>query len=262
MTKTHNMKRIALLLAAALVIASCSSPAEDAVFDKSMVEFLGNAFSEFTLGEDVTVFTAQNPEDNSKWNIQATVPMKKVSQEAIDSLSIEIVPVDERGVKVREDLTLQAQDLDNILPVLNTSDTTEKVVVFKSNKEFSRKEADAILAKAENLTMIINKLQSQQTSVAQEIEEKKAEAAKEEAKKKEQEKPTLNSLCEKYGIYGMLSKYERLLKERNKKEAKRVEDQMWEIEKKVKADNSLPESLRKRFVEYIENREDEIEKKY
>ena len=37
---------------------------------------------------------------------------------------------------------------------------------------------------------------------------------------------------------------------------------MWEIEKKVKADRSLPESLRKRFVEYIENREDQIEDKY
>ena len=60
----------------------------------------------------------------------------------------------------------------------------------------------------------------------------------------------------------MLSQYEKHLKNRDKRTAKKVEDQMWEIEKKVRADNSLPESLRKRFVEYIENREDEIEKKY
>ena len=106
--------------------------------------------------------------------------------------------------------------------------------------------------------MVINALKSKQTEVAEEIAEKEVEAKK----KKEQEKPTLNSLCEKYGIYGMLSKYEKLRKEKKKKEAKKVEDQMWEIEKKVRADNSLPESLRKRFVEYIENREDEIEKKY
>ena len=43
---------------------------------------------------------------------------------------------------------------------------------------------------------------------------------------------------------------------------KKVEDEMWEIEKKVKNDNSLPEDLRKSFVSYVEKREDEIEKKY
>ena len=60
----------------------------------------------------------------------------------------------------------------------------------------------------------------------------------------------------------MLAQYEKHLKNRDKRAAKNVEDRMWEIEKKVKADQSLPESLRKRFVEYIETREDQIEDKY
>ena len=60
----------------------------------------------------------------------------------------------------------------------------------------------------------------------------------------------------------MLSQYENHLKNRDKKAAKRVEDRMWEIEKKVKADQSIPEALRKKFVEYIETREDQIEDKY
>ena len=252
------MKRIVILLAVTFAIASCSSAPQDALFDKSAVDFIGNAFSDFSLTDDVSVFLAQNPEDQSKWSIQATVPVKKVSEGTIDSLGIEIVPLDERGVKVREDLCLQAQDLANIIPVLNSADSASKTIVFKSDREFTRKEAEAILAKAENLTMAFNKLQSQKTVVAEEIEAKKEEAAK--AEKKEQ--PTLNSLCEKYGIYGMLSQYEKHLKNREKKAAKQVEDRMWEIEKKVKADQSLPESLRKRFVEYIENREDEIEDKY
>lgn len=252
------MKRLLIILAAAAVLQACSSAPQDALFDKSVVELVGNAFSDFTLNDDVNVFLAQNPEDQSKWSIQASVPVRKVSEAAIDSLDIEIVPVDERGVKVRDDLSLQAQDLANIIPVLNSGDSTAKTLVFKSAREFTRKEAEAILAKAKNLTFAFNKLKSQKTAVSEEIEEKKEEAAKTEKK----EKPTLNSLCEQYGIYGMLAQYEKHLKNRDKKAAKKVEDRMWEIEKKVKADQSLPESLRKRFVEYIENREDEIEDKY
>lgn len=255
------MKRLFIFLAAAFALHACSSAPEDVLFDKSTVEFLGNAFSDFNLTDDVTVFLAQNPEDQSKWNIQATVPVKKVSEGNIDSLAIEIVPVDERGVKVREDLALQAQDLANIIPVLN-SDSTGKTIVFKSVREFTRKEADAILNKAENLTMAFNKFQSQQTAVAEEtaktVTEQKAEAAPAEKK----EKPTLNSLCEQYGVYGMLSQYEKHLKNRDKKAAKKVEDRLWEIEKKVMADNSLPEALRKQFKNYVEDREDQIEDKY
>ena len=255
------MKRIIILLAVTFAIASCSSAPQNALFDKSAVDFIGNGFSDFTLTDDVNVFLAQNPEDQSKWSIQATVPVKKVSEEAIDSLGIEIVPVDERGVKVRDDLSLQAQDLANLIPVLNSADSASKTIVFKSVREFTKKEAEEILAKAENLTMAFNKLQSQKTVVAEETEAKKEETAK-AAQTEKKEQPTLNSLCEQYGIYGMLSQYEKHLKNRDKKAAKQVEDRMWEIEKKVKADQSLPESLRKRFVEYIENREDEIEDKY
>ena len=37
---------------------------------------------------------------------------------------------------------------------------------------------------------------------------------------------------------------------------------MWEIEKKVKNDYTIPEWLRKSFVKYIEDKEDEIEDRY
>ena len=252
------MKRLLIILAAAVALQACSSAPQDALFDKSMAEFVGNAFSDFILTDDINVFLAQNPEDQSKWNIQATVPVKKVSEEAIDSLEIEIVPVDEKGVKVREDLSLKAQDLANIIPVLNSGDSTAKTIVFKSAREFTRKEAQAILAKADNLTMAFNKFQSQKPAVAEETVTPKKEVAKTE----KNEKPTLNSLCEQYGIYGMLAQYENHLKNRDKKAAKKVEDRMWEIEKKVKADQSIPEALRKKFVEYIETREDQIEDKY
>ena len=73
---------------------------------------------------------------------------------------------------------------------------------------------------------------------------------------------TLDGLCRKYGVYGLLARYENALKNKDKKGAKRIEDQLWSIEKKVKADRSIPESLRNRFKDYIEDKEDEIEDRY
>ena len=73
---------------------------------------------------------------------------------------------------------------------------------------------------------------------------------------------TLDGLCRKYGIYGMLSQYDRALRNGNKSRAKKIEDQLWAIERRVKADLSVPESLRGRFVSYIEDKEDDIEDRY
>ena len=253
------MKRFLFIFAATAALISCSTKQpEDVLIDKSAIEFLGNAFSDFSFTEDVNLFIAPNPEDNSKWSVQATTSVKKETSSTTDSVSIDIVPVDIRGVKLREDFCLQAQDMGNIIPVLNSSTENSKTLVFRSNRELSRKEAEQILAQTENLSVTVNSLKSQKTAIAEET------AAKEEEikKKEEQAKPTLNSLCEKYGVYGLLSKYDKLLSQRKKRDDKKVEDQLWEIEKKVMADGSLPQSLRQRFKDYIEDREDQIEDKY
>ena len=73
---------------------------------------------------------------------------------------------------------------------------------------------------------------------------------------------TFNSLMKKYGVYGRLAKYDKLLSQKEKKEAKRVEDELYEICKKVKADPTVPEWLAKKFRDYIEDEEDRIEDKY
>jgi len=67
---------------------------------------------------------------------------------------------------------------------------------------------------------------------------------------------------EKYGVYGLLSQYDRALKNKDKKKAKKIEDDLYSICKKVKADPTVPESVAKRFRDYIEDKEDEIEDKY
>ena len=252
------MKPFITILAIALALTACKSNPEDVLMDKTAVEFLGNAFNAFGLEDDVNLFMTQSLEDPSKWKIQATVPVKKLIAESIDSVSIDIIPQDDKGIRLREDLTLQAQDLNNIIPVLNASPETAKTLVLSSNKDFSKKEAADILNKTMNIAMNVNMLKSHQTEVAEE----EVAIQEEEQKKKEAERPTVNSLCKKYGVYGLLNQYDNLLKNREKKKAKQVEDKLWAIEKKVMADNSLPESLRKQFRQYVEETEDKIEDKY
>lgn len=167
-------------------------------------------------------------------------------------------------------------------------------------KDFSDKEAAALLKNVKKVLMTINtttpdkaveepEMTVEENEPEEVIEEKiapeapavkKAEPKEQKAEKKavtkaetktevktevkpeEKKEITLNSLLTDYGIYGMLSQYEKHLKNGEKAKAKQVEDKMWEIEKKVKKDPSIPKDLRDRFVDYIEDKEDEIEARY
>ena len=73
---------------------------------------------------------------------------------------------------------------------------------------------------------------------------------------------TLNDLLTQYGIYGMLAQYDKYLRKGERIKAKKLEDKLYSIEKKVQNDASLPKWMRDRFVEYIEKKEDEIEDRY
>jgi hypothetical protein len=67
---------------------------------------------------------------------------------------------------------------------------------------------------------------------------------------------------EKYGVYGRLAQYEKALSKKEKKKAKQIEDDLFKICKQVKADPTVPQSVAQKFRDYIEDKEDEIEKKY
>nr|MCR5039377.1 hypothetical protein [Bacteroidales bacterium] len=147
----------------------------------------------------------------------------------------------------------------------------EKTVVFSAGegmkKDFSYKEASELISKVKKIGLTLNALQKAQTTAATAAttatttSDTTPQAATVETGSTEtQPDPmTLNGLLTKYGIYGMLSQYERLLKKGERIKAKKLEDKMYEIEKKVSADKSIPKNLRERFVSYIENKEDEIE---
>lgn len=263
------MKKYLILLLSALVLFSCDSkqPSETSIA-KNDVDLTGNAFQSFRLGGEVKLLMVPHPDDNSKWMIRATTLLQKTDNVRIDDMTAEINLLDANGTKVREGFSLRAEDLASLMPVFNANPEAEKTVVFSADegmkKDFSYKEASELISKVKKIGLTLNAIQSVQTTAATTAtttSDTIPQAATVETGSTEtQPDPmTLNGLLTKYGIYGMLSQYERLLKKGERIKAKKLEDKMYEIEKKVSADKSIPQNLRERFVSYIENKEDEIE---
>lgn len=250
------MKRILAFAVVALVIAACGNNEPSELYvPKSTVDFAGNAFSSFSLGADVKLYTTPSPENSSEWTVQAVVPVRKETEAALESLDIKLIPLDDRSIRVSSGLVLQGEDLQSLVPVYNAGKSVERTVVFsvaEGKKSFTKKEADLIIAKTKGVRMDFD---------AKEVEAEQPKEVK-KAVKTDTTPRTVDDLCRKYGIYGMLSQYEKLIKNGDKKGAKKVEDQMWVIEKKVKNDNTLPKDLRDGFKNYVEDKEDEIEARY
>jgi hypothetical protein len=248
------MKKLFLFLAAFVLVVSCSTkkPVEVQI-PKQNVELTGNGFQIFRLGADLKMVMVQSPDASDEWMIRASVPLMKVSEDPLGATAINLNLLDESGMKVRDGFFLSAEDLGDLIPKYNAEKNVEKTIIFSadedSRKYFSYKEAADLLSRTKSVAMNVSMLQSQ-PEVAVPVADQKNEPV------------TFNSLMEKYGVYGLLSQYDRALKNKDKKKAKKIEDELYSICKKVKADPTVPESVAKRFRDYIEDKEDEIEDKY
>lgn len=110
-----------------------------------------------------------------------------------------------------------------------------------------------------------NEAEAQPEAVVETPVDTVVEAAKAVQPQVPEQKPepvTFKSLMSKYGVYGRLAQYDKALSNKEKKKAKEIEDELYEICKKVKADPTVPESVYKKFRDYIEDEEDRIEDKY
>ena len=251
---------IKLLLAASAIVllaASCDFGAKPAelYIPKNTVEFAGNAFSSFSLGSDVKLYTAQNPDDKSQWVVQAVVPVRKETKGQISGLSIDLVPQDDHGIRVRDGFVLHGEDLDNLVPVYNSADGVERTIVFSVSeggvkKYFTRSEAKDLVDRTKGVRMDFNLVSGAASTAAP------------EASASTEYPMTLDGLCRKYGVYGLLGQYDYALAHGQKSRAKQIEDKLWSIEKKVQNDYTVPEWLRDKFEDWIEDREDQIEDKY
>ena len=259
------MKKCLLLLLSAFILFSCDSirPKETSI-SKSDVDLTGNAFQSFRLDGEVKLLIAPDPDDNSKWMIRATTPLCKVDNSKIGDMEAEIKLLDGNGINVREGFSLSANDLASLIPVFNASPDTEKTVVFSAGegvrKDFTFKEASELISKVKKIGMTINTFQTSNKAITPSTATNDVQVTN---APQENEKPqTLNDLLTQYGIYGMLAQYDKYLKKGDRKKAKQLEDKLYTIEKKVKNDKSRPQWMRDRFVEYIENKEVEIEDRY
>lgn len=253
------MKKVIILLSVALLALSCGSDKSAELYvPKNTVEFAGNAFTAFSLGADVKLYTTQNPDKKSQWTIQAVVPVRKEVKGPIQDLRINLTPVDDRSIRIRDGYVLEGEDLQNLVPVYNSADNVERTIVFSVMKDglkkyFTKKEAAELLSQTKGVRMDFNV--SGPVGKAEEV-------AAEPEKPAEEYPMTLDGLCRKYGVYGLLAQYESAIRNGQDKRAKQIEDHLWDIEKRVKNDYRVPEWLRNRFKDYVEDREDEIEDRY
>ena len=249
------MKKALLFLFAVALVAGCSQDPVEKLIPKQNVEMTGNGFEIFRLGADLKLVTVQNPDKSDEWTVRGSVPLMKISEDMLTVTEITATLLDESGMKVRDGFTLVAEDLVNLIPKYNAEKNVEKTIVFStsegSRKFFSYKEACDILDRTKSVAMNVNVVTAEpEVSIAPAPEKKKDGPV------------TFQSLMEKYGVYGKLSQYDKALSQKEKKKAKQIEDDLYKICKFVKADPTVPESVAKKFRDYIEDKEDEIEKKY
>lgn len=236
-----------------IIIASCGTPqTTEALLPSANIDIDGNAFQAFKLNGDVKLLATPVTGKSSKWTLKATAPIQKSEAAAAitNPITLQLNLLDENGINVGEGIYLEAEDMDNILPVLNSSPEAEKTVVFSVvgdlGKEYSHKEVEELISKVKKIRLTVISEQP----VAVETAETKSEAL------------TLNDLLEKYEIHKLLGQYDYWLKKDDEDRAEDIEDKLNDICKKVKNDNSIPESLRNRFDDYVDDKVDEIEDKY
>jgi len=101
-------------------------------------------------------------------------------------------------------------------------------------------------------------------SVEAEVEQTQEAAPEvvEEAAPVQEAVVTVDALCQQFGVYELFSQYDRLLKDGDKKNAKKIEAQLTQLKKQIKADQTLPEKLRESFKNYIEDKQEEIGARY
>ena len=68
------MKKLLVLSCVARLMASCGgNNSKELYVPKNTVEFAGNAFTSFSLGSDVKLYTSPNPDAPKQWTVQAVI---------------------------------------------------------------------------------------------------------------------------------------------------------------------------------------------
>lgn len=251
MIDARRMKKLLSAIFAALALSSCVKAPADIYIPKGTMEFAGNGFEAFSLGADVRVYMSPDQDNPKMWNIQAAVPVRKETESIISALDMELALLDDKGIRVRDSFSLMAEEMENWVPVFNSATAVEKTMVFSvpetdgGKKQFSYKQAKAMLEATKGARLSIN-----------------LEEIVPEETLPEDIPYTLPWLLKKTGVNGLLYQYSSALKKRDLRKAGDIENKIYKIEKDVKANDNYPESLRKSFWNYVENKIEDIDDKH
>ena len=234
------MKKLIFALAIA-ILASCSTKAPELQVPRNDVEFTGNGFQLFSVVGDVKLFAVEGAD--KLWTLKASVPLRKADKTKISNVAMGIDLLDRNDAPVHGSDRLVAIGLEDILPVFNSAEGVEKNVVFASEIPLPAKSVKTIL----DQTVAVN------LSVA--TDSKSAASSSSDA-------PTLSSLLQKYGCWGLFSQYDRACRNDNEDLQDRIEDKLDDIVDLVKKDYTVSKGLAERFEDYIEDKLDEIEDRY
>ena len=129
------MKKVAIILLATVLVASCSFKKEpvEKMIPKQNVELTGNGFEIFRLGADLKLVTVQNPDNSDEWMVRGSVPLMKLTEDQLSETQITLNLLDESGMKVRDGYALFAEDLVDLIPKYNAEKNVEKTIVFSTS---------------------------------------------------------------------------------------------------------------------------------
>ena len=246
------MKRLFVLLCASALAWACGGNKQAELFvPNNAVELAGNGSDVFSIGADVRLYMSPDIENPKFWNVMAVAPVRKDTQATITSLGMELTLLDADGARVRDSFPLRAEDLENLLSEFNGAPAVERVVLFSipeidgGKKRFSTNQAKAMIGATKGISIGIN-----------------AEQRVVEETKPEDVPNTLPWLLKKTGVNTLLNQYKAAVKKKDIRKAGDVERKIYKIEKEVKGNKKYPENLRKRFLDYVENKIEDIDDKY
>lgn len=245
------MKKLLIASLATLALASCAKNPVEVFIPKATMEFAGNGFETFSLGADIRLYMSPDQDNPKMWTIQAVVPVRKETESIISALEMELVPLDEKGIRVRDGFSLSAEDLENWVPVFNSAPSMEKTIVFSvpedggGRKLFTYKQAKEMVEATKSARLSIN-----------------LESIVPEETLPEDVPYTLPWLLKRTGMNSLLYQYNNAVKKKDIRKAGEIEAKIYKIEKDVKANEYYPESLRKSFWNYVEEKIENIDDKY
>lgn len=243
-------KSLFMAAAALAVVVACSEKKPvDKLLPSDTIEVTGDGFQNFAAAGDVKLFLAQDPDDAKKWTVRATLPITKTSKAPVSALEAGLDLLDANGARIHDDFGLKAQELEAVLPVLNTEEGSQRNVVFSAETFLDQAAAKKILDGVQSLRL---NLACQGGTPA-------AAPAPQPAAPTFPAVVNVTSLIQFYGIRGILREYESAYRSGSKSRMKQIKGRLEAIDSKVRNHPRGGRSIANSLEDWIDDQIDEIE---